>query len=236
MSRSLVEVQSGQRAPELFACGLFLAFTLQFMRMGTAKFIIAANSPGVLQRLKETLSGCELHAAIRLRDVAKRARQEEFAVLVLCLGFDEESTMELFDSLLDEDGGPRLPIVCVVTDEMPAAALQRIESRVRGAGACDFVELRNFPNTAGGNLGLRERILACVGFTVPRSITTVTRALGRAAFAAGGVVRLARLLRVEEASLRRWMRGDEPPPEAVLLASVELVLEEIEKRRRGWPS
>jgi CheY-like chemotaxis protein len=206
------------------------------MRMGTAKIILAANSPGVLQRLKETLSGCEVHVAIRLRDVAKRVRQEEFAVFAFCLGFDEDSTMDLLDSILDEHGGPRLPIVCVVADEMPAARLRRIESRVRSAGACDFIELRNFPNTAAGNLGLRERILACVGFTVPRAITTVTRALGRAAFAAGGVVRLARLLRVEEASVRRWMRGDEPPPEAVLLAAVELVLEEIEKRGRGWPS
>lgn len=206
------------------------------MRMGTAKIILAANSPSVLQRMKETLSGCELHVAIRLRDVAKRVRQEEFAVLAFCLGFDEESTMELFDSLLDEYGGPRLPIVCVVTDEMSAAALQRIEKRARNAGACDFVELRNFPDTAGGNLALRERILACVGFTVPRNPNTVTRALGRAAFAAGGVMRLARLLRVEEATLRGWMRGDEPAPDAVLLAAVELVLDEIDRRGRGWPS
>ena len=206
------------------------------MRMGTAKIIVAANSPGVLQRLKETLSGCEVHVAIRLRDVARRVRQEEFAVLAFCLGFDEDSTMELFDSLLDEHGAPRVPVVCVASEEMPEAALRRIEARVRNAGACDFFELRNFPASAAGNLALRERILACVGFTVPRNLNTETRALGRAAFAAGGVIRLARLLRVEEAGLRRWMRGDEPPPEAVLLAAVELVLEEIEKRGRGWPS
>lgn len=206
------------------------------MRMGTAKILVAANSPSVLQRIKESLSGCELQVAIRLRDVAKRVSNEEFAALALCLGFDEDSTMAVFDSLLDERGGTRLPIVCFVPEERPAADLQRLESRVRVAGACDFFELRHFPNTAAGNLALRERILACVGFTLPRNITTVTRALGRAALAARGVVPLARLLGVPESDLRRWMRGDEPPPEAVLLAAVELILDEIERRGRGWPS
>lgn len=202
--------------------------------MGTAKLIVAANSPGVLQRLKEILSGCDLHTAIRLRDVAKRVRQEEFAAFAFCLGFDEDSTMTLLDSLIDESGMPRLPIVCIVTEEMPAERLRRMETRVRNAGACDFLELRDFPNTAAGNLALRERIVACVGFTMPRRVTTVTRTLGRAAFAARGVVALARMLRVAEPDLRRWLRGDEEPPDAVFLAALEMVLDEL--GRRGWPN
>lgn len=203
--------------------------------MGTAKVILAANSPSVLQRLKETLSGCEVHVAIRLRDVAKQVRQEEFAAFAFCLGFAEDSTMALLDSLIDESGAPRLPIVCIVAEEMPATTLQRMEARVRNAGACDFLELRHFPGTAAGNLALRERILACVGFTVPRRVSTVTRTLGRAAFAARGVIALSRTLRVEEADLRRWLRGDGEPPDAVFLAALEMVLDELAKRG-GWPN
>src|SRR5215216_272173 len=103
-----------------FCLWIVVAFTLQYRRMGMAKIILAANSPGVLQRLKESLSGCEVHVAIRLRDVAKRVRQEEFAVLAFCLGFDEDSTSALFDSLLDEHGAPRVPVVCIVAEEKPA--------------------------------------------------------------------------------------------------------------------
>ena len=203
--------------------------------MGTAKIIVAANSPAALQRIKETLSGMDVHVAIRLRDVAKAVRRHEFALLAFCLGFDEDSTIALVDSLIDVHGVPRLPIACIATEELPAAKLRRLEARVRAAGACDFFELRAFPNTAAGNMALRERILACVGFTVARRITTVTRTLGRAAFAARGVVCLAALLHVQEDDLRRWLRGDEEPPDSVFLAALELVLDESEKRR-GWPS
>lgn len=235
MSRPLVDVKSAHGAAGTICLWIVLASALQSKGMGTAKLIVAANSPGVLQRLKEILSGCDVHAAIRLRDVAKQVRQEEFAALAFCLGFDEDSTMALLDSLIDESGAPRLPIVCIVAEEMPAERLRRIEKRVRDAGACDFFELRDFANSAAGNLALRERIFACVGFTVPRRVSTVTRTLGRAAFAARGVVALARLLRVPEPDLRRWLRGDDEPPDAVFLAALELVLDEL-ARRGGWPN
>jgi hypothetical protein len=58
----------------------------------------------------------------------------------------------------------------------------------------------------------------------PQQASVYARALHRACLVLGGVEQLARHLDVEGEGLRRWIRGDEQPPERVFLAAVEIVL------------
>lgn len=212
---------------------------MQPVVMGTARILIAANSPGTLHRLEETLSGLEVHVAIRLRDVAKEVKRGEFALLVFCLGFDEQSEVEILRALHDEHGMIRLPVVCVACDETRKQS-RETEARLRDAGACDVFELRHYPSTPEGNAGLRARILACaatdrakLGLPAPARLTPMSRTLYRAALFLGGVPALAKRLDVPEKALRSWIQGEADPPAEAFLAALELVLLEVERGPGG---
>jgi hypothetical protein len=58
----------------------------------------------------------------------------------------------------------------------------------------------------------------------PEHASAYARALHRACLIAGGIGPLARHLEVSEADLRRWMAGEEEPPEPIFLAAVEVIL------------
>jgi len=207
--------------------------------MGTAKILVAANSPGTLHRLKGTLAGLELDVAIRLRDVVKAVKERNVSLLVLCLGFDDRSTAELFASLDDERGAARLPVVCVASDAMSAARRRVKEAELRAFGACDVIELRDYPPGAEGDADLRARILGCLAIgpgdaarlRLPpaQRPTTHTRTFRLAALLTGGVAPLAAQLKVSETALRLWMQGDAEPPHEVFIAALELVLLGIER-------
>ena len=51
-----------------------------------------------------------------------------------------------------------------------------------------------------------------------------TLLLHEACESAGGVARLARLLRVDDEDLARWLLGESPAPEAVYRACADIVL------------
>ena len=73
--------------------------------MDTTKILVVANAPGILQRVEETLAGLELEVAIRLRDVGAAVSKHEPALLILYLGFEPQSTVELVAYLsLASDG------------------------------------------------------------------------------------------------------------------------------------
>jgi len=212
--------------------------------MGTAKILVAANSPGTLHRLKGTLAGLELDVAIRLRDVVKAVKESNVSLLVFCLGFDDRSTAELFASL-DERGAARLPVVCVASDDLSSARRRVKEAELRASGACDFIELRDYPPGSKGDADLRARILSCLQIgpgdaarlRLPPANrpTTHTRTFRLAALLAGGVAPLAAQLKVSETALRMWMQGDAEPPHEVFIAALELVLLGID-RGPGRPS
>jgi CheY-like chemotaxis protein len=222
-----------------------VALRLQRAGMGTTKILVAVNSPGVLHRLKETLSGLEVHVAIRLRDVAKAVKQHDIALVVLCLGFDERSAVELLQSLRKEQSLGRLPVVAIAChDTQPSS--RDIESRLRAAGASDFFELGSYPADLEGSAALRQRILgaarigvsearAKLGLPPPTRVTTMSRTLYRAALLTGSVSSLAKHLEAPEPQVLRWMQGDEEPAQNAFLAALEIVLAEIE-RGSGQPS
>ena len=58
----------------------------------------------------------------------------------------------------------------------------------------------------------------------PARTSVHARALHRACLVLGGADKLAKHLEIPEADLQGWLRGDEPPPERVFLAAVEIVL------------
>jgi hypothetical protein len=188
----------------------------------------------------------EVHVAIRLRDVARTVKQGEFALLVLCLGFDEQSEVELLQALHDEHGMMRAPVVCIACDEARKHT-REMQARLRAAGACDFLEIGSYPADVEGNAALRARILACastaaaadraqLGLPVPTRLTPMSRTLYRAAVFLGGVAALAKRLDVPEVTLRRWVQGEQDPPAEAFLAALELVLLEIERGSGGFDS
>jgi hypothetical protein len=58
----------------------------------------------------------------------------------------------------------------------------------------------------------------------PEHASVYARTLHRACLILGGVGKLAEHLQVSVAELRGWMGGEEPPPEAVFMAAVEVLL------------
>jgi YdaS antitoxin of YdaST toxin-antitoxin system len=63
--------------------------------------------------------------------------------------------------------------------------------------------------------------------------TIYARTLHRACLVVGGMQQLARHLDVSEADVRRWITGEEQPPEAVFVACVEIVLLYAEQAGRS---
>jgi hypothetical protein len=58
----------------------------------------------------------------------------------------------------------------------------------------------------------------------PEHATVYARALHRACLVLGGIQQLAKHLEVPEAELRRWIGGEQEPPEAIFRESVEIIL------------
>jgi hypothetical protein len=58
----------------------------------------------------------------------------------------------------------------------------------------------------------------------PEHASAYARGLHRACLILGGIQALAQHLKISEADLRRWMAGEEEPPEPVFLAAVEIIL------------
>jgi DNA-binding NtrC family response regulator len=197
--------------------------------MGPTKVLVVANAPGILQRVEDTLAGLEVHVAVRLRDVAGTVREGDFNVVVLCMGFEEQSTVELVASLSGEPSAPPPAIVCLAPEDMQGLAAQ-VEAQMRSAGAAEYINLGDYPLTPKGNDVLRRRILTAAAQR--QSATPVTRVLQRAARIAGGTASLAAHLQVAEDDLAVWLQGIEEPSEAVFLAAFDLVLTDLERNGR----
>jgi len=196
--------------------------------MDTTKILVVANAPGILQRVEETLAGLEVEVAIRLRDVGAAVTQHEPALLVLYLGFEPQSTVELVAYLSGELERRPMAIVCLAPEsKLPTGEL---EAQMRAAGATEFILLADYPRTPKGDDVLRKRILSAA--TGAARATPVSRVLRRAMAIAGGLPNLAAHLDAPEAELRRWMAGDAEPSEAVFLLAFDLVLMDLERGAR----
>lgn len=187
--------------------------------MAATKVLVVANSPGILHRAEETLAGLQVHTAIRLRDAVRMLKQGGFALVVFCLGFDEDETLRVFATIGADPASARLPIVCLADSAEHASA----------AAGRPLIDLRQFPVTPEGNASLRERILAA-RLQAPAPRTPHSRTLERAALVVGGVGRLAAHLGVTEPALARWLVSEEATPENVFLAALDLVLTDLERR------
>jgi hypothetical protein len=197
--------------------------------MESTKVLVVANAPGILQRVEETLAGLEVKVAIRLRDVGAAVSEHGPCLVVLCLGFEQNSTVELVTSLAAEPDGRSKAVVCLAPADV-RLSLTDLEAQLRAAGAVEFIALADYPRTPQGNDVLRKRILSAAVQVV--RATPVVRVLKRATRIAGGSAKLASYLQVPEDDLLRWIGGEEETPEAAFLAAFELVLIELERGRR----
>jgi hypothetical protein len=197
--------------------------------MDSTKVLVVANAPGILQRVEETLAGLEVKVAIRLRDVGAAVSEHEPSLVILYLGFEQNSTVELVTSLAAEPDGQAKAVVCLAPAD-PRLPLADLEAQLRAAGAVEFIALADYPRTPQGNDVLRRRILSAG--VQPARRTPVARVLSRATRIAGGSAKLAAHLRVREDDLLRWASGEEEAPEEAFLAAFELVLMELERGAR----
>lgn len=196
--------------------------------MDTTKVLVVANAPGILQRVEETLAGLDVEVAIRLRDVGVAVKKRDFTLLVLCLGFEPQSTVELVASLSGEEQRQPVAIVCLAPESKQA--MSELEGQMRAAGACEFIVLADYPRTPQGNDILRRRILSAANHA--RRASPVVRVLRRASAIAGGHASLAGHLGVPHAALLRWIAGEDEPPEEVFLLAFDLVLIDLERGSR----
>lgn len=199
--------------------------------MDTAKILVVANAPGILQRVEETLAGLEVEVAMRLRDVGAAVSKHDPSLVVLYLGYEPQSTVELVAHLSAELQRHAMAIVCLAPESQ--RPMGEIEAQMRAAGATEFIVLADYPRTPQGNDVLRKRILSAAGQAA--RATPVMRVLRRAVQMAGGTSKLAAHLGVGEADLQHWIAGDDEPPEAVFLLAFDLVLADLE-RGAGKPS
>jgi len=225
MSPGVVAVQIRQAGSAILA----LAFVLRYWRMDSTKVLVVANAPGILQRVEETLAGLEVKVAIRLRDVGAAVSEHDPSLVVLYLGFEQNSTVELVTSLAAEPAGAAKAVVCLAPADLRLPHSD-LEAQLRAAGAVEFIALADYPRTPQGNDVLRKRILSAAAQTA-RS-TPVVRVLKRAARIAGGSAKLASHLGVPEDDLLRWIGGEEETPEEIFLGAFELVLIELERGAR----
>ena len=58
----------------------------------------------------------------------------------------------------------------------------------------------------------------------PEHASVHARTLHRACLIVGGVQQLAERLKVSELDVRRWLKGEERPPEDVFVAAIDIVL------------
>jgi len=58
----------------------------------------------------------------------------------------------------------------------------------------------------------------------PEHASVYARTLHRACLILGGVEQLAERLKVSVADIRRWLKGEEAPPEEVFVGAVEIIL------------
>jgi CheY-like chemotaxis protein len=196
--------------------------------MDTTKVLVVANAPGILQRVEETLAGLEVKVAIRLRDVGAAVSQHDPSLVILYLGFEQNSTVELVTSLAAEASAQPPVVVCLAPADVRLPL--GLEAQMRAAGAVEFIALADYPRTPQGNDVLRKRILSAAA-RAPHA-TPVVRVLRRAVRIAGGTATLATHLGVPETELLNWISGAEETPEAHFLAAFELVLTDLERGSR----
>ena len=201
--------------------------------METTKILVVANAPGILQRVEETLAGLEVQVAIRLRDVSAAVSQHDPSLLILYLGFEQQSTVELVASLSAEAGPSALgqpPVIVCLAPVDVRAPLADLEAQMRAAGAVEFIALADYPRTPKGDDVLRRRILSAGAQSL--RATPVVRVLRRAVRIAGGTAKLAAHLDVAERDLLGWINGDGETPEGVFLVAFDLVLTDLERGTR----
>lgn len=196
--------------------------------MDTAKILVVANAPGILQRVEETLAGLEVEVAIRLRDVGAAVSRHDPSLLVLYLGYEQQSAVELVAYLSGEMQRHAMAIVCLAPESKRATS--ELEAQMRAAGATEFIVLADYPRTPQGNDVLRRRILSAADQAA--RATPVVRVLRRAVQMAGATSTLAAHLGVGESDLQRWIAGEDEPPEDVFLLAFELVLSDLDRGGR----
>jgi len=202
--------------------------------MDPTKILVVANAPGILQRVEETLAGLQVEVAIRLRDVSAAVAKHDPSLLVLYLGFERQSTVELVASVTGETGGEPLSrppaVVCLAPADPRVPLRRRCSSSPSTWCSPTSSAVRASQVNAVGETGPDPGLTPFLAGPKPAAGAAVSpnvhsRAVQKAAELAGGRQALADRLSLPRVDIDARIAGERRPSMAVLLRIVEFILD-----------
>jgi len=125
------------------------------------KRILVADIPDSDRRLTAILNGHELAFARTLGEAQRMLAQAGFDLVVIGVHFDDS---RMFDLVRHVRGGGQNepPVACVRSHHFvsPALSIEGLEIAAKALACNLFIDLTKYPDDAGGNAEVRQRLEA----------------------------------------------------------------------------
>ena len=131
--------------------------------------VLVADVPAMDKRYRAILPDAELRFVRSMGEASRSLDVRKFDLLIIGVQFDESRMFELL--WLVKARSVTTPVACIRGCQVDSAlsSVAGIDTAVRSLGACDFIDFRDYPDTAEGNPKIRQRLLACLAEKGPRA-------------------------------------------------------------------
>ena len=125
------------------------------------KRILVADIPESDRRLSEVLDGHELAFARTLGEAQRLLASATFDLIVIGVQFDDSRMFDLVRHVRSV-GQDKPPVACVRCHRFtsPALSIEGLELAAQAATCNLFLDLTKYPDDAGGNAEVRQRLEA----------------------------------------------------------------------------
>jgi PleD family two-component response regulator len=127
----------------------------------TGQKILVAVSPDTAERMRRRiLEGHQVSVMRTVEEAAHELEAHEFALVVMCVTFDESRMFELLRLVRTFDCNRLTPVVCVLGAEsrLSDVAVEGLDHAVKAMLANAFMNLQKFPDDGEGNARVRRII------------------------------------------------------------------------------
>ena len=125
------------------------------------KKVLIAVSPETAERMEaRILKGHEVARVRTVEEAARKLEAHEYAMVILCVTFDESRMFELLRLVRTFDCNRTTPVVCVLGAEsrLSDVAVEGLDHAVKAMLANAFMNLQKFPDDEQGNERVRRII------------------------------------------------------------------------------